>query len=403
MKKKDDIILVTVRGLDVPGITARLTGIIAAARGVRIIDIEQTVVHRKLLLSIFLRFSRDAVGAGREPPLLQQLEKCAQELGVSLDVEPFEHRYWEGVDGGDVYAITCLGDDVGAVPLSQIAQILAKYGVNITKIGKMTQRSLSCVELLVEAPPKLNHRTLSRELLALASDVDIDIAIQPANISRRAKRLVVMDMDSTLVAAEAIDELAKKAGVAKEVQAITRAGMEGNIDFTEGLRRRVALLKDFPFRDVEKLARKLPLNRGAERLIRVLKKLGYKIAVISGGFTPFVDHLQKKLGLDFAFANELEVKKGKLTGKLVGRIIDGAAKAMILETIAAAEKLSLDQVIAIGDGANDLPMLSKAGMGIAFHAKDIVRKNAHTSIGHHSGLDSILYLLGISERELKGL
>lgn len=398
MKKKDDIILVTVRGLDAPGITARLTGLIAAARAAHIIDIEQTVVHRKLLLSILLQFR-----VPHAAPLLQQLQKCAQSLGVNLEYETFDRRYLENGADGHQYAVTCLGADVGAAPLSQIAAALAKRGVNITKIGKMTQRSLSCVELVVETPKRLDHRILSQELLTLAADLDIDIAVQPVDLSRRSKRLIVMDMDSTLVAAEAINELARIAGVSKKVQAITRQAMEGKLDFAESLTRRVALLKGLSWKVVECEAKRLPLSRGAERLIQVLKKLGYKIAVISGGFTPFVERLKEDLDLDFAFANELEVKKGKLTGKLVGRIIDGVGKAMILETIAAAEKLSLDQVIAVGDGANDIPMLSKAGLGIAFHAKETVRRNAHTSIGHHSGLDSILYLLGISERELKGI
>lgn len=397
---KTDVMLVTVRGFDAPGITARLTKIIAAAPGVRIIDIEQTVVHKKLILSLLLQFDH---GRSEKTSALKELLFASKELGVALDFEAFDRRYLEASDHLHAYAVTCLGRDVGAKPLSLISAALAKRGVNISKIAKMTQRSLSCVELLVEAPKRLDHKTLSHELLSLARDIDIDIAIQPADLSRRAKRLVLMDMDSTLVMSEAIDELAKAARCEKKVAAITRQAMEGKIDFTESLKRRVGLLAGLPFAAVEQSVSRMKLTRGARRLVTVLKHLGYKIGVVSGGFTPFTQRLQKRLGLDFAFANELGVKNKKLTGKIVGNIIDGEQKAKILEMIARKEGVSLDQVIAVGDGANDVPMLSKAGMGIAFHAKDIVRKQAHATIGHHAGLDSLLYLLGISERELKGV
>ncbi|OGQ21861.1 MAG: phosphoserine phosphatase SerB [Deltaproteobacteria bacterium RIFCSPLOWO2_02_FULL_44_10] len=398
-QSKNDIVLVTVRGGDTPGITAALTKTIAASQGAKIIDIEQTVVHKKLLLSFLLQFTHDR---DEKTSLLKELLFAGRELGVHVDVEAFDQKDFDDSERHQ-YAITCLGQEVGALPLSRVAATLAKHQVNISKIGKMSQHSLSCVELLVEVPKKLKHATLSRDLLALASEIEIDIALQPADLSRRAKRLVVMDMDSTLVESEAIDELARRTGVFKKVEAITKKAMEGKIDFRKSLFSRVELLKGLEMTEVEAAVKKMKLSRGADRLIKVLQRLGYRIGVISGGFTPFTDHLKNKLSLDYVFANVLEVKNGKLTGKLRGRIIDGAAKAAILEEIAKREGISLDQVIAIGDGANDLPMLARAGMGVAFHAKDIVRKAAHTSIGHHAGLDSLLYLLGIRERELKGI
>jgi len=212
-----------------------------------------------------------------------------------------------------------------------------------------------------------------------------------------------MDMDSTLVASEAIDELARAAGKLKQIAKITSETMNGKHDFTQSLRKRVGLLKGLSYREVEKAVKKMKLNRGAERLIKVLQHLGYSIGVVSGGFTPFTEHLKTKLNLDFAFSNQLEIKDGKVTGKVTGNIIDGKGKAMILETIAKAQGIQASQVIAIGDGANDIEMLSRAGMGVAFHAKEVVKKAATASIGKHSGLDSLLYLMGISERELKGI
>lgn len=399
-KNERDIILVTVRGLDAPGITAKLTRIIGDCGGVRIIDIEQTVVHQKLMLSLLLKFDQ---GRNEKTSVLKELLFAARELGVYLEIEAFNAKYLSDDEKTHDYAITCLGSNVGAKPLACISEALAAKKVNINRINRITQHELACVELLVSAPRKLNHKTLSRDLLALAVDLDVDIAMQPADLSRRAKRLVVMDMDSTLVASEAIDELAKAAGKSKQVQAVTKKAMEGKMDFSESLKMRVAHLKGLPVESVEHAVNEMKLNQGAERLIKVLKHLGYKIGVVSGGFTPFTNHLQEKLELDFAFANELEVKKGKLTGKVAGTIIDAKGKAMILETIAKGMNISLDQTVAIGDGANDLQMLGKAGMGVAFHAKEVVRRNAHASIGKHSGLDSLLYLLGISERELKGI
>ncbi|MBI4211416.1 MAG: phosphoserine phosphatase SerB [Deltaproteobacteria bacterium] len=398
--KPTDIILITIRGFDGPGITARLTALLASEPRVRIIDIEQTVVHRKLMLSILVQFDR---GRQEKTAVLKELLFAAKEMGVSVDFEVFDHRYFEESQSGSLYAVTCLGKEIGAKPLAVVSSVLATHEVNILKIGKLTERKLACVELLIQAPQKLSAKKLLQDLLAKAHELDIDIAFQPADISRRAKRLVVMDMDSTLVTGEAIDELAAKAGVARKVKTITKQAMEGKLDFRQSLTKRVALLKGLPIANVHQVIRKIQLTKGAERLIRVLKHLGYQTAVVSGGFTFFTDYLKNRLQLDYAFANELELRDGKLTGKLVGDIIDGPGKAAILTSIAKKNGLTLDQVIAIGDGANDIPMLTTAGMGIAFHAKDVVKKAAHASIGKHSGLDSLLYLLGISDREITAL
>ena len=398
-KNAQDIVLVMVNGFDSPGITAKLTSIIASAQGVHILDIEQTVVHKKLILSILLKFNQ---GRNEKTSVLKELLFCGNEFGVKVGFEAFSHQLLDSSHHYR-YAITCLGKEVDAKPLSQISAVLAKRKVNIAKISKLAQKNLSCVELLVESKRRLNYRDFSKELLALTAELSVDIAMQPADLSRRAKRMVVMDMDSTLVSTEAIDELARAAGKYKQVQAITKQAMNGKLDFNRSLQRRVALLKGLPEKSLEKAVKNMQLNRGAKRLIKVLNHLGYHIGVVSGGFTQFTDHLAKTLKLDFSFANQLEIKAGKLTGNVTGTIINAEGKARILESMAKSRGISTDQVIAIGDGANDLQMLSCAGMGIAFHAKDIVRKQAHTTIGKHAGLDSILYLLGISEHELKGM
>lgn len=395
-----EILLLSVRGRDVPGITSRLTSLIAKDRKARILDIEQTVVHKKLILSILLAFP------GRnsdKSPLLKDLLFAASQMGVALDFEVFDPHLLGEEDTHHQYVITCLGEEIGAHPLSQIAQALAKRGVNIDKISKLALKNISAVELIAHARRRLNPKLLTRELLSLSNAVGVDIAIQKHDLLRRAKRLVVMDMDSTLIQTEVIDELARAAGVAKKVAAITEAAMNGKLPFTVSLKRRTHLLKGLKIKDLERVFRRLKLTRGAAKLIRVLKQLGYKIALVSGGFTYFTDRLRKDLGFDYVFANQLEIRGGKVTGRVLGPVIDAKKKALILETIAQGEKITLDQTIAIGDGANDILMLAKAGLGIAFNAKPIVREKAHYCISRHNALDSILYLLGISEREIESL
>lgn len=395
-----EVLLLTVRGRDLPGITSRLTSLIAKDKKARILDIEQTVVHKKLLLSILLAFPGKN---SDKSPLLKELLFAAKEVGVDLSFEVFEPALLGEENTHHQYVITCLGEEVGAHPLSQIALSLAKRGVNIDKISKLALKNISAVELIAHAKKPLDPKLLTRELLALSNQIGVDIAIQKHDLLRRAKRLVVMDMDSTLIQSEIIDELAKRAGVIKKVAAITNQAMNGKTPYAQSLKKRVRLLKGLRVEELESVHKKLKLTKGAPKLLKVLKHLGYKIALVSGGFTYFTERLKRDLGFDYAFANQLEIRNGKLTGKVLGPIIDAPRKALILETIAQGEKISLDQTIAIGDGANDILMLTKAGLGIAFQAKPYVREKAHYSISRHNALDSILYLLGISEREIESL
>ncbi len=399
-KNKSEVLLLTVRGRDLPGITSRLTLIIAKDRKAKILDVEQTVVHKKLILSILLAFPGKN---SDKSPLLKELLFAANDLGVELSFEVFDAQLLGEERSHHQYVITCLGEEVGAYPLSQIALALAKRGVNIDKISKLALKNISAVELIAHAKKPLEPKLLTRELLGLSHKIGVDIAIQKHDLLRRAKRLVLMDMDSTLIQSEVIDALAKKAGVLKKVAAITAKAMNGGLPFSQSLKKRVALLKGLSLKDLEATYKELKLTQGAAKLLKVLKQLGYKTALVSGGFTYFTERLKKDLGFDYAFANQLEVRGGRLTGKVLAPIIDAKRKALILETIAQGEKIALDQTIAIGDGANDLMMLTKAGLGIAFQAKPYVRERAHYSISKHTTLDSILYLLGISEREIESL
>lgn len=388
-------VLITAKGEDAPGITATLTKIIADA-GTEIIDIEQVVIHDVLTLSILVDVKEE-----EKKPLLKDLLYKAKEMNIELDFKLVneEVSIVEGASDHN-YVITCLASSIPSHAIAMVTSGLYEKGLNIEKIAKLARGNLRCLEITASSSSPKPVRELTAFFLHMSHETGVDIAVQKESLYRRSKRLVVMDMDSTLIQVEVIDELAAHAGVGEKVKEITERAMNGEIDFNESLRERVALLTGLTEDALEKVYQSLPLTAGAENLIRVLKKLGYKTAVISGGFDFFTGRLKGTLGLDYAFSNSLEIADGKLTGKVLGEIVDGRRKAEILEEIAIKESISLDQVIAIGDGANDLPMLGKAGLGIAFNAKKTVREAANYSISQKS-LDSILYLLGIKESEMR--
>ncbi|HVW30678.1 MAG TPA: phosphoserine phosphatase SerB [Polyangiaceae bacterium] len=386
-------VIVTVSGPDRPGITATLTGILEQTNS-QLLDIEQVVVHGHLTLGML-------IGVGRDPGVLKELLFSARELGVSLDFKPLEAPP-PHANRAHRYVVTAIGPSLGAAELHALSRTLAEHDGNIAKISRLSQGDLRSVEIQVDLPRGRDPFPLKEALLRQAMRTSFDIALQPEGLFRRSKRLVVMDMDSTLIPIEVIDELARAHGVVEQVAAVTERAMAGEMDYDESLRSRLALLKGMDVSVLERLAADLPLTEGAERLMRVLRRLGYRTAVISGGFSIAAESLKARLGIDYAYSNTLEVKGGKLTGGVVGPIVNGRRKAELLETIAQAEGVLLDQVIAVGDGANDLPMLERAGLGIAFRAKPKLRAAADTSIST-GGLDSILYLLGISAQEIADL
>lgn len=390
------LILITMTGVDRPGVIAEVTGLIAETQGARIRDIEQTVTHTQLVLTILLDLSS---GESSEKPLIKDLLFLAKELGLDLDFSVVSEDEYRRKTAANNYVVTIMGSQVDALSLAQVATILADSAANIERISKLTQGELRCVELLISTDSQLDVRTLKRQLLQVGGAQRVDVAVQKESLYRRAKRLVVMDMDSTLIQVEVIDELARLAGVGDAVAEITERAMNGELDFQESLAARVALLKGLKEEALAEVYRNIPFTPGARNLVHILKRLGFRTAVISGGFKFFTDRLQQELGLDYAYANQLEIIDGVVTGNTLGAVVDGERKAQLLEEIAEREGVTLDQVIAIGDGANDLPMLGKAGLGIAFNAKARVREQADTHINQQS-LDSILYLLGLSEREM---
>ncbi|XPV76508.1 MAG: phosphoserine phosphatase SerB [Desulfovibrio sp.] len=401
-----EIILVHITGEDKPGLTATLTNVLGSY-GVQILDIGQSVIHNYLTLGILIGIPQESESA----PILKALLFKAHELGVSLKLSPVDldkYSNWVDDQGKPRLIITLLGKKITAEQLSEVTQVLAKHGLNIDIINRLSGRmpasedsalNRSCVELSVRGTP-LCADNLHEDFLEVSARLSVDIAFQEDNVFRRNRRLVAFDMDSTLIQAEVIDELAAEAGVKDQVSAITESAMRGEIDFDESLRQRLRLLKGLDASVLENVHKRLQLTDGAERLIRNLKKVGYKIAILSGGFTYFGEKLQEQLGIDYVYANKLIIENGKLTGEVEGDIVNGQMKATLLRKIANKEEISLQQVIAVGDGANDLPMLSIAGLGIAFHAKPKVKAESKQAIST-MGLDSILYLIGVRDRELR--
>ncbi len=398
------IILINVSGADKPGLTSSIADILSREQ-IQILDIGQAVIHDTLSLGILVE-----VPAGAESsPVLKDVLFRTHELGMHARFTPIDessYMAWVAGQGKPRHIITLLARKLSAKHLARITSIISRYNMNIDRIerlsgrvplGELPQDSKACIEISARGPLQ-NPGQMRRELLEIAVQMDVDIAYQEDNVFRRNRRLFAFDMDSTLIAAEVIDELAVAAGVGPEVAAITERAMRGEIDFAESFTARVALLEGLDATVLEQVADRLQLSEGAERLVSTVRKLGYKTAILSGGFTYFGQYLQQRLGIDYVFANELEIVDGRVTGKVRGQIVDGERKAQLLRQLASRENISLDQVIAVGDGANDLPMLSIAGLGIAFRAKPIVKESARHSIST-LGLDGILYLLGYSDRE----
>ncbi len=401
----DTLVLFHFTGEDRPGITAKLTDLLAHYDCL-IIDVNQAVIHQSLLLGILAKFpaKHDSDVA------VEQIERAAEELGLqskSKLVTNENYDDWVGQQGKSRFILTLLSRAVTAEQFHAVSQMLTEQGLNIDVITRLSGRpqrlgtnklTRACVEFSIRGEPK-DSKALKASLLELSSRLNLDLAWQRDDAYRRIRRVVALDMDSTLLQAEVIDELAKEAGVGDEVIAITESAMRGEIDFDVSLKKRVSLLKGLSADVLPKIAERLVITEGAELLLSTLRRFGYRTAIISGGFTYFGNYLQKKLGVDHVYANELEIIDGKLTGNVLGTIVNAERKAFLLEQLANDEGVDRKQLIAIGDGANDLPMLSRAGLGIAFHAKPLVRQTAEHRLST-MGLDTILYMLGIRDRDL---
>jgi phosphoserine phosphatase len=385
-------LLVTLTGRDRPGITSRLFGELAGFDAV-VLDVEQIVLRGRLILGVVVALA--SAEAADELALRDALATMARELGLDFEVAVGHDDAAAPAPGP--LQVTVLGNPLRPFGLARVAGALAGCGANIDRIERLARYPVTCVELEVSgAAPDL----LRARLTAEAADAGVDVAVQQSGLYRRAKRLVVMDVDSTLVQGEVIEMLAERAGCGAQVARITEAAMRGELDFERSLRERVGLLAGLPESAVAAVRDSLTLTPGARTLIRTLKRLGYLVAIVSGGFTQVTDALVADLGLDFAAANTLEVVDGRLTGRLLGEVVDRPGKAAALERFAAAAGVPLAQTIAIGDGANDLDMLGRAGLGVAFNAKPAVRKAADAAV-NVPYLDAVLYLLGISRDEIE--
>ena len=397
-----EIIQVNISGDDKPGLTTCLTDILARYDAM-ILDIGQANIHKSLTLAILFRTEKKNSGF-----IMKELLFKASEMGEMIRFSPVsieDYDAWVARQGKNRYILTLLGRNVSARDIADVSGVVTRYGLNIDAIRRLTGRipldndnsnARSCIELSIRGIMDEEKKREFQHALLGACSSEIDLSFQKDDIFRRSRRLVCFDMDSTLINTECIDELAEKAGVGEQVKAITESAMRGEIDFTESFRRRVALLKGLDESVMEEIARNLPFNEGLERMMMILKRVGYKTAILSGGFTYFGKFLQQRFGFDYVYANELEIVDGKLTGNFIGEVVDGRRKAGLLRLLCQFEGISLEQSVAVGDGANDLPMLSLAGLGIAYHAKPKVKANAKQSIST-IGLDGILYFLGLKD------
>ncbi len=404
MAQNDEIILININGADRPGVTAALTEILAKNNAV-ILDIGQADIHNHLSLGILFQSTE-----GNSGDILKELLFKSYELDVNIRFNPIteqEYSKWVGMQGKNRYIITILSRKLTAKQIAGVSRIVAEQDMNIDDIKRLTGRipldenartPKASVEFSVRGTPK-NKECMKAEFMKLSTELEMDISFQEDSMYRRMRRLICFDMDSPLIETEVIDELAIRAGVGDQVKAITEAAMRGEIDFCESFRQRCALLKGLDVSVMQEIAENLPITEGVDRLMRILKKVGFKIAILSGGFTYFGNFLKQKYNIDYVYANELEIENGKLTGNHVGDIVDGKRKAELLRLIAQVENVDIRQTVVVGDGANDLPMISIAGLGIAFHAKPKVKATAKQSIST-IGLDGILYFLGYKDSYL---
>lgn len=403
--KREELILIRITGQDRPGLTTAVMSILACYNA-HVLDIGQADIHSTLSLGILIRI--DEQGAGQ---VMKELLFKATELGVNIGFAPVtddEYEDWVNRQGKNRYILTIIGRSLSARNIEKATRVITEQGVNIDSILRLTGRQSirksnqnvrACIEFSLRGTPK-DYRQMQADLMQMSHEQGIDFSLQEDNMYRRMRRLICFDMDSTLIQTECIDELAKRAGVGEQVATITERAMRGEIDFKKSFTERVALLKGLDADVMKDIAETMPITEGVDRLMTVLKQCGYKIAILSGGFTYFGEYLQRKYGIDYVYANELEIdENNKLTGRYLGDVVDGKRKAELLKLLAQVEKVNLAQTIAVGDGANDLPMLSEAGLGIAFHAKPRVQANAEQNITT-IGLDGVLYFLGFKDSYL---
>ena len=401
-----EIIRINISGVDRAGMITSLTEILAAYDSC-ILDIGQANIHLSLTLGILIRTTADKSGF-----IMKELLFKASELGVMIRFTPIpveDYNAWVKRQGKNRYIITLLGRTVSARHIAEVTKVITEHGLNIDAIKRLTGRmplasdestAKACIELSVRGSLTDDERRTMQQGFMNLSEIGIDVSFQKDDIFRRSRRLICFDMDSTLIETEVIDELAERAGVGDEVRAITERAMRGEIDFRASFTERVALLRGLDVEVMEEIARNLPITEGLERMMTILKRVGYKTAILSGGFTYFGNYLRQKYGFDYVYANELEVENGRLTGRYLGEVVDGRRKAELLRLLCQFEGINIAQSVAVGDGANDLPMLNLAGLGIAFHAKPKVKATARQSIST-IGLDGILYFLGLKDSRIE--